>query len=89
MNLMRNDSSFDAATSFIQSQEEIVSEVGGIERFGTFPSGSVQYSNGYGSARLRIKVVGEDATVTVEVYMTKKPDEEWLVGRMVLVSITR
>jgi uncharacterized RDD family membrane protein YckC len=81
MNIMRNDSSFDTATAFIQSQEEIVSEVGGIERFGAFPSGSVHYSNGYGTACLRVKVVGEDATVIVEVYLTKEPDGDWVVEK--------
>lgn len=78
MNIMRNDSSYKAATAFIQSQEEIVSEVGAIERFGA-PSGSQNYSNGYGSARYKIRVVGEDDTITVSIYLTKKPDGEWVV----------
>ena len=75
---MMNDGSYDAAVEYIESQEEIVSAVGGIERFG-LPSGSIHTSNGYGSARLEIPVIGDDGRMTVEVTLTKEPDEEWVV----------
>lgn len=76
---IRNDDSYKTATDFIQSQEEIVSAVGGIEGFGFLPSGSLQYSNSSGIADLKITVIGKDARLTVEVLLTKKPGEEWVV----------
>ena len=77
--IIRSDDSYKTATEFIQSQEEIVTAVGGIERFGQLPSGSLRYSNDSGTADLRITVIGEDATITVKVYLTKQPGEEWVV----------
>ncbi len=74
-----SDDSYKAATEFIASQDEIVSAVGGIEGFGQMPSGSLRYSNGNGSANLMITVFGEDATLTVRVYLTKRPGENWVV----------
>lgn len=78
-NIIRNDDSYKTAAEFIQSQDEIFTAVGGIESFGSFPSGSLHYSSGSGTARLRITVIGEDATVTVNVYLTKAPNEDWVV----------
>ena len=73
--IIRSDDSYKTATEFIQSQEEIASAVGGIESFGQLPSGSLRYSNDSGS----ITVIGEDATLTVQIYLTKQPGEDWVV----------
>lgn len=77
--IIRSDNSYKTATEFISAQDEIVSAVGGIEGFGQMPSGSLHYSNGKGSADLMITVIGEDATLTVRVYLTKQPGEDWVV----------
>ena len=78
--IIRSDDSYKTAIEFIQSQEEIDSAVGGIESFGVLPSGSLQYVNDSGAADLRITVIGEDATITVKVHLTKQPGEDWVVN---------
>ena len=74
---IRNDSSYKTAVAYIQAEPYIVLEVGGIEGFGTFPSGQVQYENGYGYARLKIPVIGHDDTITVHINLSKAPDGDW------------
>ena len=76
---IRNDEAYDTAVHYIQTQDQIKSKTGKIDSFGNFPSGSLKYTNGYGSADLRIKVNGEMSTLMVEVLMTKEPDGEWIV----------
>lgn len=77
--IMRNDASYSTAIEYIKSSEDILSVTGDIKGFGSFPSGSLRYSNGYGSADLIIHVDGSKKDVAVEVYMTKTPDTEWTV----------
>lgn len=77
---LKNSDSYQTAIAYIESSEEITETAGGIEGYGFFPSGSVQTSNGYGEAAYAIEVKGEDKDVYVEVYLTKKPAEEWVVS---------
>jgi uncharacterized RDD family membrane protein YckC len=80
--LIRGDGSYKTAVEYIESREEIVNAVGRIEGFGSFPSGSVSYSNGYGTADLRITVIGGKASITVRVRLKKLPDGDWTVGSL-------
>lgn len=76
---LKNNEAYKTAITFIKSNEEIVDETGGIEGYGFVPSGSVQISNGYGESIYSIEVKGKDKDIYVEIYLTKKPRQEWIV----------
>lgn len=75
--IMKNSGAYKASVKAIEQNEEILTETGGIEGYGTIPSGTISISEGYGNARLQIKVHGKEKDVTVHTYLEKKPGEEW------------
>ncbi|MCL5246695.1 RDD family protein [Cellulophaga sp. 20_2_10] len=74
---MKSSDAYKVAISKIEQNEEIVTEIGGIKKYGMMPTGSVSISNGYGEAQLEIKVIGNDKDLNVAVYLTKEPQGEW------------
>ncbi|MFD1739760.1 RDD family protein [Bacillus salitolerans] len=76
---MKNSEAYEAAITFIESNENIVGETGGIEGYGFLPSGSIQTSNGYGESVFTIEVKGKEKDIYVEVYLTKVPNQNWKV----------
>jgi uncharacterized RDD family membrane protein YckC len=76
---MKNSEAYETAITYIESNENIVSETGGIEGYGFLPSGSVQISNGYGESVFTIEVKGKEKDIYVEVYLTKNPNQNWRV----------
>lgn len=77
--IIKNDASYKAAVQFIKKQNEITTAVGDIQGFGNFPMGSVNYTNGYGTADFSIKVIGKKKSMVVNIYLVKSPDTDWTV----------
>ena len=65
---MKNSDAYKVAVKEIESNEQIVTEIGGIKGYGMMPSGSINISNGRGQAQLEIKVLGNSKDVNVNVY---------------------
>jgi hypothetical protein len=74
---MKNSDAYKVAVQEIEQNEEILSEVGGIEEYGMMPTGNVTISNSNGQAQLKIKVIGNKKDLYVNVYLTKHPNEKW------------
>lgn len=79
---IRNDISYNTAVQYIQSQEDILLVTGDIESFGSFPRGSLQYTNGHGRADLYIRVNGELNNLVVHILLTRELEEEWIVDSL-------
>ncbi len=77
--IIKNDDSYKTAVLYIKNQNEIKTAVGEIEGFGSFPMGSVSYTNGYGIANLKIRVKGNKKSISVNIYLEKMPDLDWVV----------
>ncbi len=82
ISIMKNSAAYKVAISEIEKNEAIISETGGIKGYGMMPSGSVNVTNGNGQAQLEITVLGNEKDVTVSVYLTKEPNEEWELVEM-------
>ncbi|HEX9061188.1 MAG TPA: cytochrome c oxidase assembly factor Coa1 family protein [Clostridia bacterium] len=80
--IIKNDASYKAAVQYIEKQNEISTAVGEIQGFGSFPMGSINYNNGYGTADLSIKVNGKKKSIDVEIYLEKSPGSDWVVKDM-------
>ncbi len=74
---MKNSDAYKVAVQEIEQNDEIMSEIGGIAGYGIMPTGNVTISNGNGEAQLEIKVIGNEKDLIVNVYLTKRPNEEW------------
>ena len=74
---MKNSDAYKVAIMEIEQNEEILSETGGIKGYGMMPTGNVSISNGNGQAQLKIKILGNEKDLNVDVYLTKEPNGEW------------
>lgn len=75
--ILKNDSSYKTAVSYIEVNPEITNYVGEIKGYGYIPSGSLNYSGNYGQALYTIKVIGSKNTIYVHMEMEKKPEKDW------------
>nr|WP_319397656.1 RDD family protein [uncultured Carboxylicivirga sp.] len=76
---MKSSDAYKVAVSYIEQQEDIINEIGGIKGYGMMPSGSINVSNGYGEAQLGITVIGNEKDVSITIYLTKEPGSEWSI----------
>ncbi len=74
---MKSSAAYKVSINEIEQNQEILDKTGGIKGYGWMPAGSVNISNGMGSAQLEIKVEGNEMDLNVSVYLTKQPDGEW------------
>ena len=81
-NAMKSSDAYKVAIAKIERTDEILKETGGITGYGFMPSGSVSTENGNGEADLTIKVLGKEKDLSVDVYLTKKPNEDWQLIEM-------
>lgn len=77
--MIKNDASYITAVQYIENQKEISTSIGEIQSFGFFPTGSVSYTNGFGTADLSIKVYGTQKSIVVRLYLEKTPGTTWSV----------
>jgi Cytochrome oxidase complex assembly protein 1 len=67
------------AKSFLQTNERLKQDIGGVKDFGAIMTGSVKSSNNSGDATLYIKVIGERRTVNATVVLMYKAGRNWRV----------
>jgi len=77
--LFRNSDSFQVAASYIEANEEIRTIVGEITGYGFFVQGSVQLTDGYGTAEYFIRVIGEENYLRVRIWLERRPGRNWEV----------
>ena len=90
LSAIRNTTAYTTGIEYVKGNEEIVTAVGGIERFGYFPEGSISYSDtGVDEAYFIVKVIGETKTINVHLRLYKYIDGEWFVSAYQLEGDSR
>ena len=77
--MIRIHPSYQMALSYIETNPRIIAQVGEVESFGFFPTGSISTSGGRGQAEFTIRVVGSDDTIRVHILLIREPLRDWEV----------
>jgi len=67
------------AKAFLKSNERLKQDIGEVKDFGSFVTGNINVSNGDGTARLNLKVIGERKTVNASVELMYRNGRQWRV----------
>jgi flagellar basal body-associated protein FliL len=67
------------AKAFLKSNDLLKRDIGEVKGFGSFVTGDVHVSNGDGTARLNLKVIGERKTVNASVELMYRNGRQWRV----------
>jgi len=68
------------AKAFLKSNERLKQDIGEVKDFGSFVTGNINVSNGDGTARLNLKVIGERKTVNASVDLIYRNGRQWRVA---------
>ena len=71
--VLRSHPSYQAAIHYIETNPRIIELVGDIEGFGSFPSGIISSSGGYGQAEFVIRIIGSENTVYARLVLLREP----------------
>jgi uncharacterized RDD family membrane protein YckC len=74
---IKNSGAYEEAIVQIESDAEIIENTGGITGYGYLPMGSIQMTNGSGTADLTIIVKGNTSNARVHIHLTKSSWGEW------------
>ena len=74
----------EAAKDFLRNNPVVQAQLGPVQEFGRFPSGSESIINGEGSAHFFMTVKGERKEGRVEIELSRKPGQAWKVISAVL-----
>lgn len=74
-----NSEAANVSKDFLRSNERLRQDIGEVKDFGKFVTGNVNINNGYGSAELSLKVIGERKTVNASVELIFRSGHQWRV----------
>ena len=77
-----NSDEYELAKEYLKNNKELIKEVGEIQNFGSFPSGSIRSENGAEFAQIETDVEGEESKVEVILLMSKNPGDNWTFDQM-------
>jgi hypothetical protein len=69
----------ETARNFLRTNEKLKQEIGAVNDFGTFVTGSVNSQGAEGEATLYLKVIGEKKTVNAKVDLMYQSGRAWRV----------
>jgi hypothetical protein len=69
----------DSARNFLRANEKLKADIGDVQDFGSFVTGSINVQNSNGEARLNLKVIGAQKTVNATVDLTYRDGRAWHV----------
>jgi Cytochrome oxidase complex assembly protein 1 len=67
------------AKTFLRGNEKLKQDIGDVQDFGSFVTGSINVQNSNGEARLNLKVIGARKTVNATVDLTYRGGRAWHV----------
>lgn len=67
------------AKTFLKNNEKLKQEIGNVNDFGSFITGSINTQNTEGEATLSLKVIGEKRTVNAKVDLMYRDNRAWRV----------
>lgn len=79
--LMTNSEAYEIAVDSIEKNEKILEETGDILGYSSV-AGSITIDNEIGKAEFEFKVIGKENDIVVNVYLEKKPNQEWVIKEM-------
>lgn len=68
------------ARDFLRNNEQLKADIGEVQDFGSFITGSVHINNNNGEATLKLKVIGERKTVNASVDLVYTHGSAWRVS---------
>ena len=74
-----NSEATTTAEAFLKNNERLKQDIGEVKEFGRFVTGSINVSNGDGTAVLNLKVIGERKTVNASVGLMYRNNGQWRV----------
>lgn len=77
---------YTLAKEYLKNNSELINEIGEINEFGQFPSGSIRSENGARYAQIETKVEGTKSTAKVILLMSKQPSGNWTFGEIYIQS---
>ena len=76
---INNSDAAKVSKEFLRNNEKLKTEIGEVKDFGKFPTGSINTTNGDGTAQLNIKVIGERKEVNATVELVFRSGHQWRV----------
>jgi hypothetical protein len=76
---MSNSDAAKISKEFLRKNEKLKAEIGEVKDFGRFITGSINTTNGDGTAQLNLKVIGERKEVKVTVELVFRSGHQWRV----------
>lgn len=67
------------AKTFLKNNEKLKQDIGNVNDFGTFITGSINTKNADGEATLSLKVIGEKRTIHATVILMYRSNRAWRV----------
>lgn len=80
--MLKGSEAYSSALKYIEGDNEVLRKTGGIRKFGNFPSGGFNISNGEGNAEFNICIKGNAQDVDVVVRLEKHDNANWEVIRL-------
>ena len=74
-----NSEAAKTAKTFLKNSERLKQDIGEVKDFGTFLTSNISVNNGEGTARLTLKVIGEQKTVNASVDLMSRRGGDWRV----------
>ncbi len=75
--IMKSSDAYKVSIEHIEKNQEIIKELKMIKDYGFMPTGRIKTENGFGTAKFKIKVIGESKNLFVNTYLEKTPNGEW------------
>jgi uncharacterized RDD family membrane protein YckC len=80
--IIKRSDAYTMSVEYMNKNNQVQSEVGGIIGYGFFVSGSVNVTNGYGTSNLYIPVKGNTRNLNVHIFLTKEPQNPWVIRKV-------
>ncbi|HXD30046.1 MAG TPA: cytochrome c oxidase assembly factor Coa1 family protein [Pyrinomonadaceae bacterium] len=74
-----NSEAANTARAFLRTNDKLKEDIGEVNEFGSFVTGSINVQNGDGEARLNLKVIGARKTVNASVDLAYRAGHPWRV----------
>ncbi|TRO66779.1 cytochrome c oxidase assembly factor Coa1 family protein [Christiangramia sabulilitoris] len=79
-----NSDEYALAKDYLKNNKELIEEIGEIQSFGSFPSGSIRSEDGAKFAQIETDVEGKSSEVKVILLMSKQPLDNWKFDQLYL-----
>jgi uncharacterized RDD family membrane protein YckC len=76
---IKSSEAYAVAIQKIKGDKDILKQTAGIKELGSFPTGNINITNGFGKAAFKINIVGVEQDLELIVFLQKEPNGRWNV----------